>query len=89
MVDDGRRVLPPYVNRADFDYEARDKGALHCWDSGLLQTPRGQWTRLETRLEGYPSGARRVLVILQVRCTGGAHVGFCTSANNALPSPCS
>ncbi len=37
MLDDGQRVLPPYVNRADFDYEAREKGALHAWDSGVLQ----------------------------------------------------
>ena len=66
VLDDGQRVLPPYVNRADFDYEAREKGALHAWDSGVLQAPRGQWTRLDARLEGYPPGARRALVILQV-----------------------
>ena len=67
VLDDGQRVLPPYVSGANFDYESREKGALHAWDSGVLQTPRGEWTRLEARLEGYPPGARRVLVILQAR----------------------
>ena len=66
MVDDGKRVLPPYVIRVDYDYESTEKGALQSWASGTLHTQRGIWERLEIRMEGYPAGARRVLVVLQV-----------------------
>ena len=66
VLDDGQRVLPPYVNRVDYDYESPEKGALQSWTSGAVQTPRGSWERMEMRLDGYPAGARRALVILQV-----------------------
>jgi hypothetical protein len=70
-LDNGQRVLPPYVNRVDYDYENPAKGALQSWASGVLQTQRGGWERMELRLKGYPAGARRMLVILQVWLMSG------------------
>ena len=65
VLDDGARVLPAYVNRPNFDYGNPDKGALHSWDSGTLPTEHGRWHKLEHVFQGYGSGVRRAVVVLQ------------------------
>lgn len=56
VLDDGKRVLPSYVNRHTFDYANPEKGTLHSWDSGTLATDRSAWQRLEHVFEGYAPG---------------------------------
>ena len=66
-LDDGTRVLPAYVNCANYDYANPRKGTLHSWDSGAKPTQRSTWQRLEHVFEGSGPGVRRAVVVLQSR----------------------